>query len=312
MDKRVQYLADTNIYRNFVRNKTIQDVKKLVYVFKNKKVVFGFPIVVAEELIFHLVDDDNEQNECYLALCLLYHSLDTECKSIEFYPPFIDDILLIYFFNKTSEDFNNYSQTIELTRLLTQDYSIDNINKFKELINNVKHLTNERKLSDKKSFESFFKNVNNEEIDWNYFGKKENKTIRRDFFKDIKEKGKFSFIMAKGMMQRAYKIMNIDYINDIDSFNKLIEFYNNFIPGIKMYEMIFEQIAHGNVKMQDISYKTWNSLIDATLIFGCLYNIQQHKRIFITEEKKIIEFFDEFGFAEYILNLDKFKTNIGI
>jgi hypothetical protein len=72
----MKYFLDTNIYRNLVRDISLNDIESLVNKIQKSEidlgVTSGLPIVVAMELIKHLDETDPHCEECFKALCLAF------------------------------------------------------------------------------------------------------------------------------------------------------------------------------------------------------------------------------------------------
>lgn len=69
----MQYIFDTNFYRNLATNNSLEDGKKIINDFKKQKVTRPlFSNIVAIELISHLLDTSPSKQICYNALVLKF------------------------------------------------------------------------------------------------------------------------------------------------------------------------------------------------------------------------------------------------
>ena len=313
----MEYLGDTNIYRNLVRGLSISEVKKLAEEISAKEIESdiksGVSIVVAMELINHLQTDDLNCDECYKALCLLYHhskkiNLEKQKYSGTFYPP-IDVVLTSYFFNENTQYLRMYSQVLDLTVLLTEKYDINNINSYTKQIETVKKQLIFDKDEIRTNYENYIKSLNEDIPDWEYF--KKNKTHRREWFKTL-QSGKTSFLVAEGLMIRAFNLTDRSYSRTEENFEKLVEFINHFYPAILMNELILEQLGHGNILLGDVEDVKWNTINDMSIMFGMLLFSDRDNKVLVTEDKAIRKCLNDNGMGNKLLSLDEFKLKMGI
>jgi len=313
----MEYLGDTNIYRNLVRGLSITDVKKLAEDINAKEIESniksGVSIVVAIELISHLQQNDLNFDECYKALCLLYHH--SKKKNIQkqkytgtFYPP-IDVVLTSYFFNENTQYLRMYSQVLDLTVLLTENYNVKNIDSYSKQIETVKKQLIFDKDEIRTNYENYLKSLNKDIPDWEYF--KKNKTHRREWFKTL-QSGKTSFLVAEGLMIRAFSLTDRTYNRTEDNFEKLIDFINQFYPAILMNELILEQLGHGNILLGDVQDVKWNTINDMSIMFGMLLFSDRDNKILVTEDKAIRKCLNDNGMGTKLLSLSEFELKMGI
>jgi len=313
----MEYLGDTNIYRNLVRGLSLTDVKKLAEEIDAKEIESdiksGVSIVVAMELISHLQQDDLNFDECYKALCLLYHH--SKKKNIQrqkytgtFYPP-LDVVLTSYFFNENTQYLRMYSQVLDLTVLLTENYDIKNVDSYPKQIETVKEQLIFDKDEIRTNYENYLKSINEDVPDWEYF--KKNKTHRREWFKTLRS-GKTSFLVAEGLMIRAFILTDRTYNRTEENFEKLIDFINQFYPAILMNELILEQLGHGNILLGNVEDGKWNTINDMSIMFGMLLFSDRDNKVLVTEDKAIRKCLNDNGMGNKLLNLSEFELKMGI
>jgi len=315
--KSMEYLGDTNIYRNLVRGLNIAEVEKLAEVISEKEtqegIKSGLSIVVAMELISHLQNDDPHFDECFKALCLLYHhskkiNIQEQEYTGTFYPP-LNVVLTKYFFDENTQYLRMYSQVLDLTVELTKNFDVNNINSYSEQIETVKKQLLFEKDEIRTNYESYLKSLNEDVPDWEYF--KKNKTERKEWFKTLKN-GKTSFLVAEGLMIRAFNLMDREYKRTQENFEKLIDFINQFYPAILMNELILEQLGHGTLSLGDVEDGKWNTINDMSIMFGMLFFSDRDNKVLVTEDKVIRTSLDDNGMGYKLLSLSEFEIKMGI
>lgn len=309
----MEYLADTNIYRNLVRGLSLEEVKKLASKIRRKEAEKGYkaglPIVVAMELIRHLKPNDPHFDECFKALCLLFdHSknyIASENKySGTFYPP-INVVLPKFFFNENGEYLKLYSSIIQLTHDITENYNVNNVEKFKEQIRIVGEQVQFEKKEIKDNYESYLKSINDDVLDWEYY--KNNKPKRTEWFKNL-HSGKMTFLVAEGFMQRAFSIAKKKYERNDENFRLLADFYDKFYPAIAMNELLLKEVGNGTLSLENLEDKKWNTINDISIMFGILFFSDAEIKVLITEEKNIKKYLKDNGMGNKIIDLNEFKT----
>lgn len=307
----MELILDTNIYRNLVselnHNQTNDLSKKINELNVQKNIDIKFPISVAMELISHLEDEnENEKNECKNALTLL---VQTSTKIIEneinvnFVPP-LNVILGFYFFNDEKYYLNEYSNVINISQKLVGNTSFEKEESKSEFIKIVKEELEFEKKEIKNNIESYFKEINNGKVDWQYF--KNNQKERDIFFKKLNN-GKSFLYIAQSFMIRAFDINRSKFEENEINFKKFKEFINEFAPAIKMFELLLAQIGHGTESLNNILDKKWNTIIDISILFGFLYNPKKMNRKIVTEDANMRNKVVEFGIHDKILNLKELK-----
>lgn len=316
--EKMEYLLDTNIYRNLVHGLTFDEVKLLGLKMRRKEQEMGtkagFPIVVAMELISHLTDGDPSFDDCFKALCLLFdHTKNYNPKentySGTFYPP-INVVLPKYFFNNNGPFIDLYKTIIQLTYDITERYDSRNTKRLVEKITIVKEQVIFEKKEIRDNFENFLKSINDDTTDWEYF--KKNKPERKEWFKNLKT-GKTTFLVSEGFMIRAYNIVEEKYERNDETFEKLTKFYDEFFPALAMNELLLEQLGSGTSSLDDVEDKKWNTINDISIMFAILFNEKNgQKKVLVTEDKNIQYYFVESGMSDKIMSLESFKKLLDI
>lgn len=313
----MEYLADTNIYRNLVRGLNIDQVKNLAALISEKEnakeIKSGLSIVVAMELISHLNPNDKAVEECFMALCLLFHhtkkvdTLENKCTG-KFYPP-LNVVLTKFFFNEDTEYLNMYARVLDLTMKITENFNIINIYSYSKEIDTVVSQIFFEKNEIKINFENYLKSLNKDVADWEYF--KKNKTERREWFKILKN-GKTLFFVAESLMIRAFNLTNREYRRNEANYKKLLEFIEQFFPAILMNNLILEQIGHGTISLGDIKDEKWNTINDISIMFGMLIFSDRDNKVLVTEDIDIRTCMIENDMENRVLSLSQFKNIIEI
>lgn len=313
----MKYFLDTNIYRNLVRGLSLEDIKSLAEKIQKGETdlvaTSGFPIVVAMELIKHLEETDPHCEECFKALCLMFdHSkkYDEEKNTYHgaFFPP-LNVILPKFFFNEDGPYLNAYKVIIALTSDLTKNHDINNIKKYKAKIEAVKEQVLIEKQEIFENLEEDLKELNGGKLDWQYF--KKNKVERSKWFREMETGETFAFL-AEGFMMRAYLITGREYQRTDENFNLFYDFHNQFFPAIAMTSLILEQVGHGTLAISNVLDRRWNTIMDISMMFGAIFNSKRDNIIFVTEEKKMHEFFKLNGMENQIIKLDEFKRRFSV
>lgn len=313
----MKYFLDTNIYRNLVRNLSFAEIKSLAEKIQNAEKVLnvtsGFPIVVAMELIKHLDQTDPHCEECFKALCLLFdhskkYNPEEDTFHGAFFPP-LNVILPKFFFNENGPFLDAYKVIITLTKDLTENHDIKNIQKNQAKIEAVREQVMFEKEEIFNNLKEYLKELNNGELDWQYF--KKNDVQRSKWFREMATGKAFAFL-AEGFMIRAYGIIDRKYGRTPENFNQFSEFYDQFFPAIAMSSLILEQVGHGTVAISDINDRRWNTIMDISMMFGAIFNSKRDNIIFVTEEKKMHEFFKLNKMENQIIKLNEFKERFSL
>lgn len=315
----MEYLLDTNIYRNLVHGLTFDEVKLLGLKMRRKEEQLGtragFPIVVAMELISHLTEGDPAFDDCFKALCLLFdhsknYNAEENTYSGTFYPP-INVVLPKYFFNNNGPFVELYKTIIQLTHDITERYDSRNTKRLVEKITIVKEQVIFEKKEIRDNFENFLKSINDDTTDWEFF--KNNKPERKEWYKNLKN-GKTTFLVSEGFMQRAYHIVGANYERSDETFEKLVKFYDEFFPALAMNELLLDQLGGGGAaSLRDAEDKKWNTINDISIMFAILFDEKKDvNKILVTEDKNIRKYFVEGGMPDKIMSFEDFKKLLEI
>ncbi len=313
----MEYLADTNIYYNLVKDLTIEQVKNLAEKIQNTEidleVKFGLSITVAMELISHLQMDNPKCDVCYKALCLLYHHTTKVGKefpphSSRFYPT-LNVILVKYFFNENHEELNFNRDVIELIHKLTEDFDISIISNYTEQINIVKSFVIEQKKEMQVVYENYLSRKNQGDVNWAYF--RENKKERKDWLKSMRS-GEISFYFAEGLMMKAFRLNGVHYERNETNCIKLMEFIDDFRPAFLMNDILINHLSEGLEALCEIQDKRWNTVCDYTIMFGMLFWSDRDNKILVSEDGAIVVKMTEGGMGDKIITLLDLKELLSI
>ncbi len=313
----MQYFLDTNIYRNLVRVLSLKEVYELSLKIKmqEKNLGFssGFPIVVAMELINHMRRDDPHYEECFKALCLLFNhskNVNPDSGNLQgtFFPP-LNVVLPKYFFNEDGPFLDIYKVIISLTMNIVENFDINNIDKYKKEIDAVSEQLLFEKKEIHEALENHLTDINDGNLDWEYF--KHNKKERDRWFREMKTGKTFAFL-AEGFMERAHLITGREYKRTDENFKQFKEFHETFFPAIAMTSIILIQVGHSTSSIANVRNHRWNTVSDISMMFGALYNSKIKNIIFVTEEKKMHEFFNLNNMHDNIIGLNEYKKRMDI
>ncbi len=313
----MEFILDTNAYRNLARGLTLANVpayaEKLKQAEDNTKSSSALSIVVAMELIQHLQKDNPFRDECYKALCLqTLHTrrYDFSKRSItgSFYPP-MNVILAQYFFKDNSKYFPLYMKVLELVLELTKNQDITNCDTNATYVDTVKNQILFEKNEFKDNVENFLSSLNSGTLDWKYI--RNNNEGRKKFFDKI-QSGHIANLLGVALMIRAHQVMEIEELAP-DAEAKIEQFINDFKAVLIMNVTLVEQIGHGTEKLKDVTDARWNTLNDVQILFGLLYYRNgDDKKVLVTEEKKIKEACDVAGIGDRVLTIAEYLTVLGL
>lgn len=313
----MEFIFDTNAYRNIVRGLALDEVPAYAEKLKDAedkiKSSSALSIVVAMELIQHLQKDDPFRDECYKALCLqILHTrrYDFSKKSItgSFYPP-MNVILAQYFFKDNSKFFPLYMKVLELILELTKNEDITNCDTNATYIDIVKSQVLFEKSEFKDNVENFLSSLNGGTLDWKYI--RNNTEERKKFFAKI-QSGHITNLLGVALMIRAHQVMEIEELAS-DAEAKIEQFINDFKAALIMNVNLVEQIGHGTEKLKDVNDTRWNTLNDVQILFGLLYYRNgDDKKILVTEEKKIKESCNIAGIGDRVMTITEYFNALGL
>lgn len=310
-------ILDTNIYRNLVFGLTDEQVEELSNNIKQKckqeNIRLYFPIDSAMELISHFNDErEIERRECRKALKLLV-SLSTTFSRTNLHVDFIPStttVLMQHFFKSGDDEAKIQGKVISLAQMLVGNLKPEAQIEMDKNVQFVKDHVEFEKRKVRDNYEELVKSFNTDgEADWLYF--KNNDELRKEYFHNLKI-GRLSFLVAQGFIDTAYNMTGNAIEKNQEYYDKVIKFMQTFGPALLMNELLLEKIGHGVEAIKDVEDKRWNTVLDISLIIGALHNPENADRRIVTEEKNIHTSFDDCGFENKILNLEEFKTLMGI
>lgn len=284
----MKFILDTNVYRRLAlehRNNIVSEARKLKIAETNAKSNSVCSVVVAAELITHLIEGDNEKADCYYALCFLSeHTLWYDAqKKVLFrdcaYP--LNNILTKFFGNKNSQELPFYDSILKLMEVLVDKAAIENCLKYQGEIKQVKEYLYNFRNEFRLNVEAYLREINNGELDWKMFYNPKNTKIGALHRKHIKN-GNYFLQLAISLMKRGYK----DLGYDTDKLN--IERFENFIKKFKpaiIYNLKILNSVGNSEQMEAAEDYRWNDLMDMQLLFQACEKVND-KCTIVTEDDK--------------------------
>jgi len=314
----MDFILDTNIYRNLVRGLSDEQILQLTNTIKERckqdKIKLLFPINSAMELIAHFNDQhQGERKECWNALKLLVNLSTTYSSThihVDFVPP-LNAILERYLFAKGDTHAKMYSKVVTLAQMLIGNIQAETDDKMNGYVETIKGQIEFEKQEIRDNYEDYLKSINGGNADWTYFNDDAQKKAREEFFKKLRN-GTYSFLVAQSFIDRAHNIAGQQIVKDEQYLDKVVKFMQEFCPALVMNELLLEKIGHGVEAIKDVGDDRWNTVIDISLIFGVLYNPSNSDKKLVTEEKSINSAFDACGFQNKVMKLADFKTLMGL
>lgn len=309
----MNFIFDTNAYRNLVRGLSIEAVVQLSQTLKNAERTAGYSstasTVVTMELIKHLQDTDPFKEECFHALCLQFlHTSEvdpvTKDRTGNFLPP-MNIILARYFFDDNSKYFDLFKKVNSLFIELAKDQDISVLENFKDEIRIIGEQILFEKEEYRQNVEDLLASMNNGAVDWQYFAR--NKDERKEFYKRY-HKGDFIRLLGIALMLRAHQVMDKNDIDE-DAEEKLENFINQFKAAIIMNHLLLDKIGAGVEKLKDVNDHRWNTLNDVQIMFAMLF---KDTGILVTEEGAIKQSASDAGVGDRVMTLADYKAAIGI
>lgn len=314
----MQYLLDTNVYRNLVIGREFNDFQTEIQKIKFSEEINGFKFLfsnaVCIELLNHLSSTDSANNECYKALFykirICSDFVNDKLKG-NLVPEF-NELLSLYFFKKSSSYFELNNDILKLAFEITKVNDSKNSLIFQEQIHQIIKYK-------KKELDNIIQNIENnylsffsETKDWSVF--KVDRKLKNEFQTMINKKifhKLLSFALIKMTFEKEkdfeYKFSN-DNISQFNSdFVLSIDF---FIQNIWKKFIDMEKIVYFSNPENDPK-KRWNSFYDTQIIMACEYeNIKGRKTILVTSENKILNQFKRYKREEWCMSYKDFKTTI--
>lgn len=308
----MNFIFDTNAYRNLVRGLNMEQVRALALTLKEAENATGHTstssTVVTMELIKHLEETDPFRDECFLALCLQFlHTSNVDPKNQRrtgnFLPP-MNIILANFFFNDNSKYFALYQKVTDLFLKIAKDQDVSVLANYADEIWIVGRQIIFEKNEFRKNVESWLASMNNGEIDWGYFA--ENDAERREFYTRY-HRGDFIRLLGISLMFRAYQVMDKTEV-DMEADGKLEGFIDQFRAAILMNQNLLDKIGAG-AKLQDVNDPRWNTLNDVQIMFAMLFKADG---VLVTEEKAIKQSAITAGVGDRVLTLAEYKAIAGL
>lgn len=305
----MQYIFDTNFYRNIVTEETNEGLNTFSTNLSSKAL---FPTIVSIELINHLAIDDNARNDCLKALKFLFlQSSEIRDGRIRgTVVPTFYDLLTLYFFSKESKHYSLANKTF----LMAHDvyygrYQIDTFLDDVEIIKSFKKNELENIISNLEKYYLSSFNKNNE-INWDVF--QINIQLKNEFLELLKS-GSLNELFGLSLLKLA-----IEEVEEIDIEVSTDFFKNKFLKDFEIsIDFFVNHILKKLLEVEKTEYlkypntdakKRWNSFYDFQLIFATEFeNCQGRETIFVTRENKIREHFYKFGKGHLTLSIDEFK-----
>ncbi len=307
----MEFILDTNAYRNLVKDITLADVWKLSEDIKSKEDAINsssaISIVVAMELIQHLENGDPFKEECFKALCLQYlHTTrnNPEKKTMDgsYYPP-MNVILARYFFNDNSKYFPLYLKVLDVAFELVKNNDISNCDQYQSQIITIKNQVIFEKNEFKTNVESLLTSMNNGILDWQTI--RSNKAERKTWFEKL-QNGNMVNLLGIALMFRAYQVMEIEELIEGAEI-KLQKFIDEFKAALIMNSTLLEQIGHGTAALANVSDHRWNTLNDVQILFAVLFDLKGIDKKLVSDEKQIKESCIKAGLTERVITLNEYK-----
>lgn len=314
----MQYLLDTNVYRNLVLDKGFQEFQNEIYKLKSqdniKDLKFLFSNAVCIELLNHLSWNDPAKNECFKALNykvrLCGNFVDGRVKGI--LVPEFNELLSLYFFEKSSTHFILNNNLLSLSYEMTLVNDSKNILKFQEQIEQTIQYKKSELETILKNIEDHYLSSFSETKDWSVF--KANEELKREFQKLSKEKvfhKLFSLALIKMTFDKEketeYKLNQNEYLKFNSDFVLSIDF---FIENIWKKFIDMEKIQYFSNPESDPK-KRWNSFYDTQIIMACEFeNCKGRETKLVTTEKKILNHFKKHKKEDWCMSYQDFTKII--
>ncbi len=314
----MQYLLDTNVYRNLVKQKDFyefqNEIKNLKSLSKNTKVKFLFSSSVCIELLNHLSLSDNYKDECFKALSykvrLCSNLINGRLKGT--IVPEFNELLSLYFFKKSSTYFNLNNNLLTLSCEISLVNDVKNILQHQDEIGQIINFKKTELQNILQNIENHYLKDFSETKDWSIF--KNNVTLKNDFKSLIKEKV-FHKLFSLSLIKMTFdKDLESKFDLSIDEF---LKFNSDFCLSLDFF---IENIWRKFIDIEKIEYfsnpesdpkKRWNSFYDTQIIMACEFeNCKGRLTKLVTTEKKILLHFKKHKSEEWCISYEDFKKEI--
>lgn len=311
----MEFILDTNAYRNLVEGLDFPEVYRLAKTLKSAEDKAGhttaLSIVVSMELIQHLLDGDAAKERCYKALCLQwYHTRRLDFKRTNltgsFYPP-MNIILAQIFFDNNSRYFPLYMKVLELVVELTKALDINLTTANGEHIKVVKKQVEFEKSEFKENVEDFLRSLNHGELNWKIIST--NKERKKEFFDKLKN-GDMEVLLGLGLLARAHQVMDKEDM-DAAANSRFLKFTEDYRAALIMSAKILTSIGNG-AELADIDDQRWNTLNDVQILFGLLYYREGIEKKLVTNDNAIKDSCTKAGIGNSVITIEQYKDLLGI
>jgi len=310
----MEYILDTNVYRELVYNLSISEIPNIVnklIEWENKTQSYsGLSIVVSMELIQHLTTNDPAKENCFKALCL--QMLHTKKKNysnqvieVKFYPP-LNEIIVDFNFERHSKYFQCYLNVLDFIQRLTNELDINICLTYENEILAVKKQVEFDKAEIKNNIENYLRSINGGTLDWEQI--KNSKDDTSFFFKNATVDDKIK-LLGRSLIKRAYQIVDLNPTSEQVE-ERLSAFITAFRPALLMNVLILDKVQHGVKKMTSITHKRWHTINDVQIMFALLYN--SNEKMLVTEDGDIINSCINDGLSDKVLKSKDYFKLIGI
>lgn len=267
------FLLDTNIYRHLAKDLSGNEIaeKALAMAKAEQKKGFGAlcSIIVASELIYHLLDTDPEQSDCYNALFLLrYHTShpNGHTERVIAYP--MENVLTNFFRDRDYKHFNSYNGIIRLMEYLTEQYSIQSCKLYEPYIKEVLKRQNEFRQTVVKQADDFL-----QESGWRWDSFITKNLRKNHEVKLVNEKRLEEYKRGDSFYRLAKILIDRTYGNTLYSLlcrpskEKLKTYLERFQAPLRMYHFLIKKIGEA-LGMQTFEDTRWNTINDMNLLFS--------------------------------------------
>jgi hypothetical protein len=297
---------DTNAYRNFVKNKDIESVRRDIARLKELELENGFKpsqnIIVLTELIRHLADiNDYDFSECKhaLAASALHNRIIVNSQYVYSFCPTIE--LLLY--KELTGEKEEISECLNLSishfaHQLEQNFSNEFIvAEGKAIRTNFQNTTNNR-LEFYSALQKVLLAIDPTANDWRLF--KADKVNRRRFLAYLKSK-KFDISISHSFLLRIQLLFPEKNIKITDE--KIDSFRMRHPAVIEMNRQFLISIVNG-LDLKEIEHERWNSFNDIMIIMSS--KLDSENWILISDDKQIKAAYHKCCLEENIKSLSEY------
>jgi hypothetical protein len=315
--KKYSVIFDTNSYRNFVTNKStdvvIADTKKLVQKGKTKNIKAFGSIIVALEMLGHLVEGESGFNykDCLNGVISLgNHCLENPQKGPRILPHSYLQIAKSFFKQSNSQ----IEQRVKNLGGVINDFIKDpetalNHHNPQNTFEDIKNYLDSEELSFSNQIINLIKGV---ELEIKTKYPKIAKKDLRNKMLDYIEKGPFESFISMAIIYAVSINLNIKLTEEqiIDrAFNLNLE----FPLSVGFFTWICKEIVDKNIDMQSKTskQKRWNWLWDYHVSYAMSNNtLDQGEIILVTADQDMIDIITHHGYTNKVMDLDEYLNFI--